>query len=83
VELTRADLVVLKETIELTPLFEGRTQARDAIREVLRERQPSLLRIEESILAAVARRIVPIDVSTAALRSKLNRALQYERLPAT
>ena len=78
VELTRTDLVALKETIELTPLFEGRTQARDAIREVLRARQPSLLCLEESILAALARRIVPIDVPTAALRSKLNRALQHD-----
>jgi len=78
VELTRTELVALRETIELTPLFEGRTQARDAIREVLRARQPSLLWIEQSILAALARRIVPIDVSTVALRSKLNRALQCD-----
>ena len=83
VELTRTELVALRETIELTPLFEGRTQARDAIREVLRARQPSLLWIEQSILAALARRIVPVDVSTATLRSRLNRALQCERLSAT
>ena len=82
-ELTRTELVALRETIELTPLFEGRTQARDAIREVLRARQPSLLWIEQSILAALARRIVPVDVSTATLRSRLNRALQCERLSAT
>ena len=79
VELTRADLVALKETIELTPVFEGRTEAREAIREVLRERRPSLLWIEESILEAVARRIVPIDVPTASLRSKLDRALRDEQ----
>jgi len=78
VNLSRADLVALKETIELTPVFEGRTQAREAIREVLRERRPSLLWIEASILEAVARRIVPVDVPTANLRSKLNRALQDE-----
>ena len=83
VELTRTELVALRETIELTPLFEGRTQARDAIREVLRARQPSPLWIEQSILAALARRIVPVDVSTATLRSRLNRALQCERLSAT
>ena len=82
VKLTRSDLVALKETIELTPLFEGRAEARTAIREVLRERQPSLLWIEETVLAAVARRIVPIDVPTATLRSKLNHALQYGR-PST
>jgi len=85
VELTRTELVALRETIEMTPLFEGRTQARDAIREVLRTRQPrpSPLWIEQSILAALARRVVPIDVPTATLRSRLNRALQCERLSAT
>ena len=35
VALTRTELVALKETIELTPVFEGRTEARDAIREAL------------------------------------------------
>lgn len=76
VELTRTELVALRETIELTPVFEGRTEARDAIQQVLREDGPPPLRIEESIVAAIARRIVPIDVSTATLRSKLDRALR-------
>lgn len=76
VELTRTELVALRETIELTPVFEGRTEARDAIQEVLRERQTSPLRIDESIVMALARRIVPIDVPTATLRSKLDRALK-------
>jgi hypothetical protein len=79
VELTRADLVALRETIELTPGFEGRVQAREAIRGVLRERRPSLLRIDETVLAAVAQRIVPIDVPSASLRSKLDRALRSGR----
>jgi hypothetical protein len=79
VELTRSDLVALRETIELTPGFEGRVQAREAIRGVLRERRPSLLRIDEAVLAAVAQRIVPIDVPSASLRSKLDRALRSGR----
>jgi len=79
VELTRADLVALRETIELTPGFEGRAQAREAIRGVLRERRPSLLRIDEQVLAAVAQRIVPVDVPSASLRSKLDRALRSAR----
>ena len=82
VELTRTELVALKETIELSPVFEGRTQARDAIREVLsaRRAKPSPLCIEENILVALTRRIIPIDVPTAALRFKLKRALQRETL---
>jgi hypothetical protein len=71
VALTRTELVALKETIELTPVFEGRAEARDAIREVLRASRPSPLRIEEATLASLTRRIVPIDVPTVALKSKL------------
>src|SRR6476646_9782103 len=41
VELTRGELVALKETIELTPLFKGRSNARDAIRALLRSHRPS------------------------------------------
>jgi hypothetical protein len=84
VELTRTELVALRETIELTPVFEGRDRTRDAIREVLagREARPRPLCAEESSLAALARRILPIDVQASALRSKLYGALQRERFPA-
>ena len=78
VALTRTELVALKETIELTPVFEGRTQARSAIQDVLRRSQnpPSPLRIERSTLASLAQRIIPIDFSTSLLRSKLDRELK-------
>jgi hypothetical protein len=79
VVLTRTELFALKEMIELTPLFEGRTEAREAIRAVFREPRPQPLRIEESILASLARRVIPVDVPTAALRSKLDRELQRGR----
>ena len=82
VTLTRTELVALKETIELTPVYEGRTEARDAIREVLRERRPSPLRIEEAALASLAQRVIPVDVPTNLLRSKLDRELQRARLLA-
>ena len=78
--LTRTELVALKETIELTPVFDGRTDVRDAIREVLRERRPSPLRIEEAALASLAQRVIPVDVPTNLLRSKLDRELQRARL---
>jgi len=78
--LTRTELVALKETIELTPVFDGRTEARDAIREVLRERRPSPLRIEEAALASLAQRVIPVDVPTNLLRSKLDRELQRARV---
>ena len=76
IDLTRTELVALRETIELTPTFEGRSEARSAIQQQLRARRLNALQIEESIIDTLARRIVPIDVSTAALRGKLNRAIQ-------
>lgn len=82
VQLTRTELVALKETIELSPVFEGRTEVRHAIRAVLRERRPAPLSIEESIIAALARRVVPIDVPSSVLRAKLDRALERNRLVA-
>jgi len=80
VELTRTELVALKEAIELSPVFDGRAQARDAIQDVLRERRsrPAPLCIEQSTLAALVRRIIPIDVPSAALRLKLNRTIERE-----
>jgi hypothetical protein len=75
VALTRTELVALRETIELTPVFEGRTEARDAIQSVLRagHSRPAPLCLDKATLGALAQRIVPIDVPTSVLRSKLNR----------
>ena len=84
VELTRTELVALRETIELTPLFSGRDEIRDAIGKVLagNRSRPLPLCVEERSLAALARTIVPVDVPTATLRSKLDRACQRERSPS-
>ena len=78
VELTRTELIALQETIDWTPIFEGRTEIRDAIREVLRahEPRPSPLCVDARSLAAFAHWIVPVDVPTTLLRAKLEHALQ-------
>ncbi len=78
VGLSRTELVALKETIEVTPRFDGRAEVRDAIQHTLHQRslRPAPLSVEESALSELAHRIVPIDVPTATIRSKLNRALQ-------
>jgi hypothetical protein len=84
VVLTRTELVALKETIELTPGFQGRTQVRDAIQRLLRLRRPSPLCVEEHAIAELARRIVPVDVQAAILRSKLEHAIaEYGRRTGT
>jgi len=74
--LTRTELVALRETIELTPVFDGRTEARDAIQAVLRasRSRPEPLCIDEAALGALTKRIVPVDVLTSVLKSKLDRA---------
>jgi hypothetical protein len=84
VEMTRTELVALRETIELTPVFAGRAEVRGAIQDALRERHPRPLCIDETLVADLTRRIVPIDLLTAALRSKLKHALdlEFERLAA-
>jgi len=78
VDLTRAELVSLKETLEVTPRFEGRVIVRDAVQAVLRERRskPAPLLVDESALSELARRIVVIDLASATIRSKLDRALK-------
>lgn len=77
VTLTRAELVALKETLEVTPRFEGRTIVLDAIRKILRERRsrPGPLCVETSSLIALAGQIVPIDFPSATIKSKLKRAV--------
>jgi hypothetical protein len=81
VELTRGELVALKETIELTPLFKGRSDARDAIRELLRSHRPLLpLSLDEETVTCLVRNVVvPVDLMSANIHSKLNRAIERQR----
>jgi len=82
VDLTRTELAALHETTEMTPVFEGRTETRKAIREAIDDQNKnrhSSLRIEERSLAALVRRTVPVDYSTSILRSKLDRALRAQQ----
>ena len=81
VELTRGELVALKETIELTPLFKGRSSARDAIRALLRSRRPSMpLSLDEETVTCLARNVVvPVDLMSANIHFKLNRAIERQR----
>ncbi len=82
VELTRGELVALKETIELTPLFEGRSGAREAILAMLRSRTPpSSLSLDEETATSLMRNVVvPVDLMSANIHSKLSRAIERQRL---
>lgn len=79
---SRAELVALREAIEVTPGFEGRTEARDAVRAALRERRVQPVKIEQSVASELARRIVPVDVTMATARSRLERAVRVTGAPA-
>ena len=77
VEFTRSDLVALKETIEQTPLFEGRVDLRDAVNSELRRRgKPDPLRVEAFFLSQLAHRIIAVDPDSVRLRGKITRALR-------
>jgi hypothetical protein len=73
---TRAELVAVKEAIEVTPLFDGRSQARDTVRSALRAPRIEEVALETEIAGRLAGRIVPIDTATATARAKLLRAVR-------
>jgi hypothetical protein len=77
VELTRSDLVALKERLDEIPLFEGRAELRDAIDgELRRGGKPGPLRVHARSLSHLTRRIVLADPESVRLRGKLTRALR-------
>ena len=78
IELTRGELVALREAIELTPVFEGRTDARNAISGLLRKGPPFPARLyldEGTVRVLVRRVVVPVDTTSARIHTKLSRAL--------
>ena len=76
---TRAELVAVREAIELTPLFEGRADVRTTIREALRasRRDVDLDPLQAERLAA---HLVPVDMQTAVAKVKLLRAVRDARV---
>ena len=76
---TRAELVAVREAIEITPLFEGRADVRVTIRQALRanRRDVHLDPLQAERLAA---HLVPVDMQTAVAKVKLLRAVRDARL---
>ena len=72
---TRAELIALREAIEITPNFEGRQEVRDFLREAVRAPRMKPLELEAEIAERLAGRLVPIDLATATARGKLLRAV--------
>jgi hypothetical protein len=75
---TRAELVAVREAIELTPLFEGRADVRRTIREVLRQNRREVV-LDLPQAERLAAHLVPVDMQTAVAKVKLLRAVRDAR----
>ncbi len=72
---TRAELVAVREAIEITPLFEGRKEIRKMIREALRAGQTTV-ELDRVLAERLARHLVPVDMPTAIAKVKLLRTVR-------
>ena len=72
---TRAELIALREAIEVTPNFEGRQEVRDILRVAVRAPRILPLELEATLAEKLSGRLVPVDLPTATARSKLLRAV--------
>lgn len=72
---SRAELTAIRESIELTPYFDGRPEVRDILRKAVRARD-GRVRLEREVAERFARRLVAIDLPTALAKVKLLRAIK-------
>ena len=79
---TRAELLAIREALEVTPNFEGRLEAREVLRLALRAPRLRDVTWERGLAERVANRIVPIDQPTALARAKLLMAVRGQKLPS-
>jgi hypothetical protein len=79
VKWTRAELLALREAIEVTPNFEGRQELRDFFRMAVRAHRLGYLELEFDIAERLSTRLVPVDLATATARGKLLHAVRGPR----
>ena len=73
---TRAEIVAVREAIEVTPLFEGRSALREIVRVAIKTPRANGVNIPADTAQRLAERIVPTDTVTALARAKLTRAVR-------
>lgn len=73
---SRAELRTVKEAIELTPHFEGRTKVRDIVRRAVRPGQLGEVSLDRETAERFAARLVAVDLATSLARVRLLRALR-------
>jgi len=76
---TRAELLAIREAIEVTPNFEGRQDLRDFFRTAVRAHRLGALELDHAIAERLANRLVPVDLATATARGKLLHAVRGPR----
>ena len=78
---TRAEFDAVREALEVTPNFEGRTDMRQLLRACARApRRPSEVALPASAARRLSERMVPVDTVTAFARIKLARAVRAHGL---
>jgi len=73
---TRAELIALKEAIEMTPNFEGRQEVRDILKAAFYAPRLRDVGFERELAQRFANRLVPVDMPTAMARAKLLTAVR-------
>jgi hypothetical protein len=79
VQWTRAELLALREAIEVTPNFDGRQEVRDVFRLAVRAHRIGEVELDHEIAERLSNRLVPVDLATATARAKLLRAVRGPR----
>ncbi len=72
---TRAELVAVREAIEVTPLFDGRVEVRDTLKRALYGRRRAVS-LDAALGERLAAHLVPVDMQTAVAKVKLLRAIR-------
>jgi hypothetical protein len=79
VKWTRAELLAIREAIEVTPNFDGRQEMRDFFRTAARSHRLGILELDRDIAERLSNRLVPVDLATATARGKLLHAVRGPR----
>ena len=73
---SRTEVTAVREAIELTPLFAGRAEVREIVRQRLRSRRGKDVAFDVVLAEHLAANLVALDMPTAVAKSKLLRVLQ-------
>lgn len=73
---SRAELLTVKEAIDLTPYFDGRAEVRDTVRRAVRAGRFGEVSLDRETAELLAGRLVAVDLATSLAKVRLLRALR-------